>query len=599
MLQQLEPADAAESLRVLSFEDQQAVFRKFSLDFAARLVEVLPYYEAYVLLHSRPRDELNAIIDRMNPGTRLSFFDELPEEAFQHLMSELAEKQFVEAGPDAPPYAEPEAAEEVAAPPVEAPIIEARQIQKLFERPDGGQVQVIAPTDLSVEAGDIVALLGPSGSGKSTLLRILSGLAPPSAGEVFWHGAPLADSVPNVAIVFQSFALFPWLTVIENVEVPLMARGMPPIERRRRALRTLAAVGLEGYEENYPKDLSGGMKQRVGFARALAVEPEILFMDEPFSALDVLTAENLRGELLELWEGKKIPTRSIFLVTHNIEEAVLLADRVLVLGRNPARIRADFRVPMAQPRDRKSAEFLLYVDYIYKLITQPEAKAEPLAVASPAAKPSYQMLPHAKPASIAGLMELLLDRGGREDLYRLADDLRMEVDDLLPIVEASTLLGFARTDKGDAELTPAGKALAEADIGTRRHLFRDAALANVSLLQQMHSALVNKSDHSMSADFFRDVLEEHFGDPEVGRQMDTALNWGAYGELVRYDSETDKVQLYETAPAADNERMRQLGWRNATTVFSVSGPGPSFPAAPLPCSATCLSWRRGWRFSTA
>ena len=557
MLQQLEPADAAESLRTLPFEDQQALFRKFQINFAARVVEVLPYYQAYVLLHSRPHDELNAIVDAMNPGARLSFFDELPEEAFQHLMSELAEKPFAAATAEAAPTPEIESAEEVAAPPPEAAIIEARGIEKRFERPDGGSVQVIAPTDLAVQAGGIVALLGPSGSGKSTLLRILSGLTAPSAGEVYWHGAPLAESVPNVAIVFQSFALFPWLTVIENVEVPLVARGMPPVERRRRALRMLVSVGLEGFEDNYPKDLSGGMKQRVGFARALAVEPEILFMDEPFSALDVLTAENLRGELMELWDGRKIPTRAIFLVTHNIEEAVLLADRVLVLGRNPAHIRADFQVPMARPRERNSAEFLLYVDYIYKLITQPEAKAEPLSVTATAAKQGYQMLPHAKPASIAGLAELLLDRGGKEDLYRIADDLRMEVDDLLPIVEATTLLGFASSDKGDIELTPEGKALAEADIAGRRHLFRDAALAHVSLLQQMHSALVNKSDHSMPADFFRDVLEEHFGDEEVARQMGTALTWGRYGEIVRHDSDTDRVLLYEPVADAATEPVRQ------------------------------------------
>lgn len=549
MLQQLDPADAAESLRPLPFEDQQALFRKFQVAFAARVVEVLPYYQAYVLLHSRPHDELNAIVDAMNPGARLSFFDELPEEAFQHLMGELAEKPFAAPAPlEAAPAPEIEA-EEGAAPPPETAIVEGRQIEKRFQRPDGGAVQVIAPTDLAIQAGGIVALLGPSGSGKSTLLRILSGLTAPSAGQVFWHGAPLAESVPNVAIVFQSFALFPWLTVIENVEVPLIARGMPPVERRRRALRMLVSVGLEGFEDNYPKDLSGGMKQRVGFARALAVEPEILFMDEPFSALDVLTAENLRGELMELWDGRKIPTKAIFLVTHNIEEAVLLADRVLVLGRNPAHIRADFQVPMPRPRERNSAEFLLYVDYIYKLITQPEAKAEPLSVPGPAAKTSYQMLPHAKPASIAGLAELLLDRGGREDLYRIADDLRMEVDDLLPIVEATTLLDFARSDKGDIELTPEGKALAEADIAGRRHLFRDAALAHVNLLQQMHSALVNKSDHSMPADFFRDVLEEHFAGDEVARQMETALTWGRYGEIVRHDSATDKVLLYE--PAAD------------------------------------------------
>ncbi len=258
-------------------------------------------------------------------------------------------------------------------------------------------------------------------------------------------------------------------------------------------------MGLQGFESSYPKDLSGGMKQRVGFARALAVEPEILFMDEPFSALDVLTAENLRGELMELWLGKKIPTRSIFLVTHNIEEAVLLADRVLVLGRNPARIRADFRVPLAQPRDRNSAEFLLYVDYIYKLMTQPQIEAELLT--APKAKARIPMLPHARPGGIGGLLELLNDRGGKDDLYRVADELQMEVDDLLPIVEAAALLGFARTDKGDVAVTAEGKAFAEADIATRKRLFRDAALAHVTLLQQMRQALASKSDRTMPRSF--------------------------------------------------------------------------------------------------
>ena len=236
------------------------------------------------------------------------------------------------------------------------PIAEAVQVEKSFLQPDGRQIQVIAPTDLSLEPNTITALLGPSGSGKSTLLRILTGLIQPTKGIVLWHGKPLHDCAPNLAIVFQSFALFPWLTVLDNVETPLLARGMEHFERHHRALRALHSVGLQGFESAYPKELSGGMKQRVGIARALALEPEILFMDEPFSALDVLTAENLRGELMELWLGKKIPTRSIFLVTHNIEEAALLADRILVLGRNPARIRADFRIPAettARPQLRR------------------------------------------------------------------------------------------------------------------------------------------------------------------------------------------------------------------------------------------------------
>src|SRR5579871_1977210 len=436
----IDAAEAARFLMALPFEDQQEVFRNLPLDLAAQLAVALPYYQTYVLLHTRPAPEMKAVVDQMNPPDRLQFFDELPEEAWQRLMDELSGQEPAEG-----------VAVGHAIQPAE-PIIQARGVEKRFQRPDGGDVQIIAPTDLEVEPGVIVALLGPSGSGKSTLLRILTGLTPPSSGEVLWHGKPLAQANPNVAIVFQSFALFPWLTVLDNVEVPLIARGVAPEERRDKAIKALASVGLEGFESAYPKDLSGGMKQRVGFARALAVEPEILFMDEPFSALDVLTAENLRGELLELWQDKKITTRSIFIVTHNIEEAVLLADRVIVLGRHPATIRADFRIPLAQPRERAAAEFLLYVDYIYKLMTEPDLEAAAptaAAAAGPATKKQFQRLPHARPGGIAGLIELLVDRGGKEDLYHLADELQMEVDDLLPIVEGAVLLGFATSDKGD------------------------------------------------------------------------------------------------------------------------------------------------------
>jgi len=344
--------------------------------------------------------------------------------------------------------------------------------------------------------------------------------------------------------------------VLENVEVPLLARGVKHVERHHRALRTLRAVGLKGFETAYPKELSGGMKQRVGFARALAVEPEVLFMDEPFSALDVLTAENLRGELLELWLGRKIPTKSIFLVTHNIEEAVLLADRIIVLGRSPARIRSDFRVPLQQPRERHSAEFVLYVDFIYKLMTQPQLEAPPPSGLG--GKVAPRMIPHAKQGAIAGFLELLNDRGGREDLYRLAEELRMDVDDLLPIVEGAVLLSFAKSERGDVELTPHGKAFADADISLRKGLFRQAALENVPLLQQMTSALAGKSDHVMPLEFFRGLLQERYSDEQVERQIDTALNWGRYGDLFNYDSETDRLELSPVTADVDEEGTVQL-----------------------------------------
>jgi NitT/TauT family transport system ATP-binding protein len=436
---------------------------------------------------------------------------------------------------------------------VESPIIQGRAVEKFYVQPDGNRIEVIAPTDLEVFPGKIVALLGPSGSGKSTLLRMLTGLSVPSSGEVFWHGEPISHHPPNVAIVFQSFALFPWLNVLENVEAPLEARGVSAIERRKRALKMLDTVGLDGFETAYPKELSGGMKQRVGFARALVVEPEVLFMDEPFSALDVLTAETLRGELLELWLGKKMPTTAIFVVTHNIEEAVLLAERVIVLGKNPGRIRSDFEVGLTYPRDRKATRFVEFVDYIYKIMTQPDVEpASPLpGVLAPVPRQKYQMLPHARTAGIAGLLEILRDGGGQADLYRLAEKLAMNVDDLLPIVEAATLLGFAELKEGDVQITPEGIGFAEADILTRKVLFREAALKHVAILQCIDSVLRAKSDHSIPDEFFHDILDEHFSQDEVERQFETAMNWGRYAEIFDHDPQNGRLVLTEPLSEAN------------------------------------------------
>jgi NitT/TauT family transport system ATP-binding protein len=412
--------------------------------------------------------------------------------------------------------------------------------------------------------GKILALLGPSGCGKSTLLRMLTGFSRPSAGEVLWHGRVLDGQRPNVGIVFQSFALFPWLTVFQNVEAPLEARGVPQKERHERALHVIDAVGLDGFENAYPKELSGGMKQRVGFARALVIEPEVLFMDEPFSALDVLTAETLRGELLELWHDQKIPTRAIFIVTHNIEEAVVLADRVIVLASHPATIREDFEITLLQPRSRKSEAFETLVDHIYRVLTQPDIQHFlPLAAgvhtepflekisSEPASSPvkpagAYPMLPHARAGGIAGLLEILADRGGRDDLHRLAADLKLDVDDLLPIVDAASMFGMVRVEQGDVEITDLGRTFAVADIQQRKEMFREAVLANVPLLQQMHLALRAKGDGTMPAEFFHDLLDEHFSDDEALRQLDTAIQWGRYAELFDYDAVTGRLSRTES-----------------------------------------------------
>ncbi|HEY3704652.1 MAG TPA: nitrate/sulfonate/bicarbonate ABC transporter ATP-binding protein [Terracidiphilus sp.] len=427
-------------------------------------------------------------------------------------------------------------------------IIRAEKIEKYYAQPSENRIQVISATDLNILPGEILALLGPSGSGKSTMLRMLSGLSRPSAGQVYWHERPISQTQINVSIVFQSFALFPWMTVLENVEAPLVARGVDPGEREERSLRMIDTVGLAGFEGAYPKELSGGMRQRVGFARALVVEPEVLFMDEPFSALDVLTAENLRSELLELWSKKTMPTKAVFIVTHNIEEAVLLADRIIVLGRNPGHIRTDFRVQLPQLRDRKSEAFTQLVDYIYKVLTRPDVPAEEVPDQTgkkvrDQRQMKYQMLPHARPGGMAGLLELLLDKGGRDDIYRLADDLAFEIDDLFPIVEAAQLLGFLKVEEGDANITENGAEFANSEILRQKEVFRDAALGNVLLLRQIRRALESKSDHTVPEDFFLDMLDEQFSEDECLRQMETAITWGRYAELFDFDASRRRFVL--------------------------------------------------------
>jgi NitT/TauT family transport system ATP-binding protein len=556
LLRTSDVVQAAEALGELPFEQQQSLFRHLPLDLAAAVVVQFPYYHQYVLLHSLTAGDMRTLVDLINPHDRMRFFDELPEEAWQRLMDELSGEVVPETSgqqePETTPAPEPEL------PHAAEIIIEGHQIEKCFQQPDGREIQIIAPMDLSVESDTICALLGPSGSGKSTLLRILSGLTAPSSGTVLVHGKPMNGITPNIGMVFQSFALFPWLTVLENVEAPLAARGLEHSDRHLQALQALSLVGLKGFENAYPKELSGGMKQRVGFARALAVEPEVLFMDEPFSALDVLTAESLRRELMELWIKHQIPTRSIFLVTHNIEEAVLLADRIVVLGTHPAKIRADFLISLPQPRDRKTAEFLVYVDYIYKVMTQPEMECGPVTKLLTPRKPSFQVLPHATAGGMVGLLEFLNDRGGREDLYHLAEDLLMEVDDLFPIVDEAVLLGFADSTQGDVQITPAGKEFAEADIATRKKLFREAVLGHVTLIQQIRNALERKSDRTVPLEFFRDVLDEHLSQEDVQRQIDTALNWGRYAEIFTYDAQTDRLRLDETSGTANSEEPAPL-----------------------------------------
>ena len=443
-------------------------------------------------------------------------------------------------------------------------LLEARSCSKIYATEgkhshDSHAHLVLDNVQVDIYRGEFVALLGPSGSGKSTLLRILAGLISPSNGQVFFKGQPQYGPNPHVAIVFQSFALFPWLTVLQNVELGLQSQPLTQTQRLKRALAAIDLIGLDGFEDAYPKELSGGMRQRVGFARALVVEPELLFMDEPFSALDVLTAANLRKELLGLWREQSMPTRAILMVTHNIDEAVSMADRILVLGANPGRIRVELPgLPVTQRTIQSEAHTDL-VDLIYRIMTSPQediatllptrlpqAKTGPLTPVTPS---PFQVLPHVAIGDVTGLIELVHTRGGREDLYQIGRHLQLELDDLLPLIEAADLLNLADTQEGDLVLTEHGMHFAEAGVLEEKKIFRDQALAHISILRKIVQALETAPSHILPEEHFLSILETHFSEEEAQAQLDTAINWGRYAELFAFNDERGMFRLEEANPA--------------------------------------------------
>ncbi|MBD2503298.1 ABC transporter ATP-binding protein [Anabaena azotica] len=425
-------------------------------------------------------------------------------------------------------------------------LIALKNVKKSYQQPNGQQIVILENINLELRPGEIVALLGPSGSGKSTLMRVIAGLITPSQGEILYHNHPLVGLNPGVAIVFQSFALYPWLTVLENVELGLKAKGEPPDSRRQKALKMIDIIGLDGFENAYPKELSGGMRQRVGFARALAVEPELLCMDEPFSALDVLTAENLRFELLDLWLEQRIPTKAVLIVTHGIEEAVIMADRIIVLGRNPGRIRADLPVTLPHYRDRKHPNFQALVDQVYTIITNPDldkiATPATPSVGTTTPQPRYQSLPAVRIGSVAGLLELLEDRQ-EQDLYRLAQELQLEVDDILPIVEAAKLMDFVELAEGDISLKPIAQEFINGGIDERKQIVRSQLLNHIRLVQQIYRLLEAKNNQRIPEELVLDILETHFSPQEAQQQLQTVVDWGRYAEIYSYDEPSGQIFL--------------------------------------------------------
>jgi len=429
---------------------------------------------------------------------------------------------------------------------VPSPLLEIDHVRKAFPRPDGGELLVLDDVNLRLTEGQIVGLLGRSGSGKSTLLRLIAGLSQPSAGSLAYRGATIGGPPVGIAMVFQSFALFPWLTVFDNVALGLEAQHLPSTEIRKRSLAAIDLIGLDGYESAYPRELSGGMRQRVGFARALVVQPEILLMDEPFSALDVLTAETLRTDFLELWAEGRMPIKSVVLVTHNIEEAVLMSDRILIFGTHPGRILSEIPVALPQPRNRLDASFAALVERIYVEMTQ-RRPAETPGI-RPEAVPGQGLgaiLPRVSPNLLSGLMETVASApfNGKADLPEVASRLQMEIDELFPVAETLQMLRFALVEGGDLRLLEAGTAFVRATVDDRKKIFARQLLGNVPLAAHVRRVLDERASHVAPMSRFSDELEDYMTPESAESTLRAIISWGRYAELFAYDDEKATFSL--------------------------------------------------------
>ncbi len=424
-------------------------------------------------------------------------------------------------------------------------LLEVNHCGQAYLKDSNNELIVLDDVNVSLRSGEIVGLLGRSGSGKSTLLRIIAGLLRPTRGEVLWQGKPVRGPVRGVSMVFQSFALFPWLSVQENVELGLEAQGVPRAVRESRAEDAIDLIGLGGYESAYPKELSGGMRQRVGLARALVTHPDLLLMDEPFSALDVLTAETLRTDLIDLWSERKLPVQSILMVTHNIEEAVLMCDRILVFSSDPGRVAHEMTVPFAHPRNRLAPDFRQMVDDIYAVMTRRKSPAElrtqPAQVATGFATPLHPIGTNL----MSGLLETLAadPYQGKADLPALAAALQYEADELLPLGETLQLLRFADLEEGDIKLTEQGKNFVNADTDTRKKLFAESLRAHVPLVAAIRQVIDERWNHRASAVRFRDELEDHMSPERAEETLRTVIAWGRFAELYSYDEEAQQFSL--------------------------------------------------------
>ncbi|MGD0421215.1 MAG: nitrate/sulfonate/bicarbonate ABC transporter ATP-binding protein [Xanthobacteraceae bacterium] len=421
-------------------------------------------------------------------------------------------------------------------------LLDIRALRQTFPKADGGELLVLDGVELELNPGQIVGLLGRTGSGKSTLLRAIAGLAPPSAGSITYMGQPVVAPPPGIAMVFQGFALFPWLTVLENVQLGLEALGLPETEIRKRALAAIDLIGLDGYESAYPRELSGGMRQRVGFARALVVHPNILLMDEPFSALDVLTAETLRTDFLELWGDGKLPIKGVVLVTHNIEEAVLMCDRILLFSSNPGRIIREIAVDLRQPRNRLDPQFRDLVEKIYVAMTA--RTAAPPRVGTVATSIDT-ILPRVSANLLSGFIETLAAEpySGKADLPVIAELLHMEADDLFPVSDALQMLRLVEVEGGDIKLTETGKQFVEAGTDDRKKIFQRQLLTYVPLAAHIRRVLQERANHVAPKSRFFDELEDHMSANDAEETLRSVTAWARYAEAFAYDDDSQTFSL--------------------------------------------------------
>lgn len=426
-------------------------------------------------------------------------------------------------------------------------LVDVQGMRQVYHKGDNPDLVVLDDVSVQIREGEIVGLLGRSGSGKSTLLRIISGLLQASAGKVQWCGKPVNGPCEGLSMVFQSFALFPWLTVLENVEIGLEAQGVPAAERRQRALQAIDLIGLDGFENAYPKELSGGMRQRVGFARALVVHPRLMLMDEPFSALDVLTAETLRTDIIDLWIEGRLPAKSILMVTHNIEEAVLMCDRIMIFSSNPGRVAAEIKVDLMHPRNRLDPEFRALVDDIYARMTQrgPVEKVEKRVADGFPGTGIGMALPRISTNLLSGLMEALAadPYNGEADLPDIAGELQMEVDELFPIAETLQLLRFAELEQGDVRLTETGKHFVQSDVDTRKRLFAEHLVSYVPLAALIKRVLDERPTHMAPYTRFCEELEDYLSEDMAKETMSAVISWGRYAELFSYDGHARHFSL--------------------------------------------------------